>query len=182
MQETTTLARPYAKAAFEHAHDAGQLSLWSDALGVLATAMSDPLAKDFVTNPAATEEARIQLMQATLAARAFDAERDSLNNFINVLTYNRRLLLLPDIRLQFEALREEAEKTVTVQVSTFSPLSDAQAQKLVESMSRRLSRRVALQVEIDASLMGGAVIRAGDLVIDGSVRGKLQALSNGLAA
>ena len=105
-----------------------------------------------------------------------------VNHLVGLLADNKRLQALPDIYLQYEALRAEQEKTLTAKVSSFAVLTSAQQQHLISSLSQRLQRQVTLDVSIDTSLLGGAVIRAGDLVIDGSVRGKLNKLSSNLAA
>jgi F-type H+-transporting ATPase subunit delta len=105
-----------------------------------------------------------------------------VSNLIMLLAYNKRIILLPDIFAGFEALRAAQEKTAIVTVVTFSALNESQCVTLIERLSQRLQLRVTLDVSIDPSLLGGAVIRCGDFVIDGSVRGKLQKLSTSLAA
>ena len=179
MSDSTTIARPYAKAIFEYALAENKLAQWSAHLTTLAQAVLTPQAVDFIANPASTEEQHIELL-CELANKG--SKSDSLNNLIALLATNKRLMLLPDISALYEAHRAEQEKTLDVQVKSFSELSDAQQQRLVDSLSKRLQRKVALKISIDPSLLGGAVIRAGDLVIDGSVRGKLNKLSTGLAA
>ncbi|PYD07325.1 F0F1 ATP synthase subunit delta, partial [Pseudomonas syringae pv. syringae] len=98
------------------------------------------------------------------------------------LTTNKRLMLLPEIEALYEVYRAEQEKILEVDVVSYSELTPAQQQRLSESLSQRLSRKVSLKISIDPSLLGGALIRAGDLVIDGSVRGKLNMLGTSLAA
>lgn len=91
-------------------------------------------------------------------------------------------MLLPEIKALYEVYRAEQEKILEVDVVSYSELTPAQQQRLSESLSQRLSRKVSLKISIDPSLLGGALIRAGDLVIDGSVRGKLNMLGTSLAA
>lgn len=180
MSDSTTIARPYAKAIFEHALAEKKLAQWSEHLFVLAQAVLDERASSFIANPASTNEQHIELLQA--ACRIKNNENESLSNLIHLLALNKRLMLLPEIKALYEVHRAEQEKTLGVDVVSFSAVSDAQQQQLIESLSQRLQRKVSLNISIDPSLLGGAVIRAGDLVIDGSVRGKLNKLSTGLAA
>ena len=180
MSDSTTIARPYAKAIFEYALAEKKLSQWSDYLLVLAQTVLDTDAAIFIENPASTNEQRIELLQSVCQVNQDD--NSPLSNLINLLTINKRLMLLPEIKALYEVHRAEQEKTLGVEVISFSAVSVTQQQQLIESLSQRLQRTVSLNISIDSSLLGGAVIRAGDLVIDGSVRGKLNKLSTGLAA
>jgi len=180
MSDSTTIARPYAKAIFEHALKENKLAEWSAYLLALAQAVLLPEGAQFITNPAVTEEQQIKLLQAVTKVKS--NENKTLTNLITLLTTNKRLMLLPEINALYEAHRAEQEKTLDVDVTSFSTLSSAQQQKLIDSLSKRLQRKVSLKISIDPSLLGGAVIQAGDLVIDGSVRGKLNKLSTNLAA
>jgi F-type H+-transporting ATPase subunit delta len=180
MSESTTIARPYAKAIFAHALAEKKLAQWSEHLFILAQAVLAPLAFEFITNPASTDEQHIELLQSLCSPEA--KESKALNNLIVLLATNKRLMLLPAIKELYESHRAEQEKTLDVDVISFSTVSPAQQQQMIESLSQRLQRKVSLKISIDPSLLGGAVIRAGDLVIDGSVRGKLNKLSTGLAA
>lgn len=182
MSDTTTIARPYAKAIFEYAHAAGKLAPWSAILQGLAQAVLDPQANAFIRNPRAKIEQQSQLLSIFSQTDGFGAEVKAIENLILLLAKNKRLLLLPDICAQYEVLRAEQEKILTVHVQTFSALTPAQQQNLIQSLSQRLQRQITLDVTIDESLLGGAIIRAGDLVIDGSVRGKLSKLATDLAA
>ena len=178
MSESTTIARPYAKAIFELALAENQLEQWSGYLHLLAQAVLTPQASEFITNPATTVLQRMELLHVVIR---LDADQ-SLNNLISLLATNKRLMLLPEIEVLYQAYRAEQEKTLVVEVVSFSTVSIEQQQKLIVSLSQRLERKVSLEISIDTSLIGGAVIRAGDLVIDGSVRGKLNKLGTDLAA
>ncbi len=178
MSDSTTIARPYAKAIFESALAEKNLAEWSVGLMTLAQAVLNPEAAQFIENPASTVEQHIELLQGLINSGV----SESINNLISLLATNKRLMLLPEISALYEVLRAEQEKTLDVDVSSFSDLSAAQQERLIESLSQRLQRKVSLKISIDPSLLGGAIIRAGDLVIDGSVRGKLNKLSTGLAA
>jgi F-type H+-transporting ATPase subunit delta len=181
MSNTTTIARPYAKAIFEYALAAKKLSQWSEILHDLALAVLDEKAKLFIANPAASTEQQVDLL-LSLFAKAGSNEKEAIKNLIVLLAHNKRLMLLPDIKVLFEALRAEQEKTLQVKVYCFSELSTAQQSQLVSSLTQRLQREVTLDLSIDKSLLGGAIIHAGDLIIDGSVRGKLNKLRTDLAA
>lgn len=182
MSDMTTFARPYAKAIFQHAQVSKQLPIWSVMLHNLSLAVTEQNAKCFLDNPAVTPMQQSQLLCAVLNETNKSSEKKPVENFINLLVQNKRLSLLPDIFVQFEALRAAQEKRLTVHVSSFSKLSNAQQQNLIKSLSQRFQREITLNISIDSSLLGGAVIRAGDLVIDGSVRSKLNKLGTILAA
>lgn len=181
MADTTTIARPYAKAIFEHALAAKKLSQWSEVLDKLAFAVMNEATEQFVTNPAAHEEQQVELLMS-LFIKTGTEEKSEVENLVLLLAHNKRTLLLPDIKAQFEALRAEQEKTLQVNVVSFSELSTAQQKQLINSLSERLQRQVTLNLSVDETLLGGAVIHAGDLVIDGSVRGMLNKLGTELAA
>jgi F-type H+-transporting ATPase subunit delta len=181
MSDSITIARPYAKAIFEHALAEKKLVEWSANLTALTGAVLMPEVSQFIENPATTLEQHIGLLQEVIKAGSHKKE-ETMNNLVSLLATNKRLMLLPEIGALYEALRAEQEKTLDVEVRSFSDLSKAQQDRLIESLSKRLQRKVSLKINIDPSLLGGAVIRAGDLVIDGSVRGKLNKLSTDLAA
>lgn len=180
MSDSTTIARPYAKAIFEQALEQNKLAEWSDYLTILTHAILNPLAVDFIANPASTDEQKIELLKSICSAQIKDNE--SLSHLVTLLIMNKRVMLIPEIKVLYEIHRAEQEKILEVDVMSFSALSPAQQNKLVESLSKRLNRKVSLKISIDPSLLGGAVIQAGDLVIDGSVRGKLNKLGTSLAA
>ncbi len=182
MSDNTTIARPYAKALFQHALATKLLPEWSTILHDLAQVVLNSDAQQFIGNPATTAELQKQLVMAIFTHLKQATDLSSIDNLISLLAANKRLLLLPDVCAQFEVLRAEQEKTLTVGVTSFAALTSQQHQQLIERLSHRLQRQVTLEVSIDKSLLGGAVIRAGDLVIDGSVRGKLIKLGTDLAA
>lgn len=182
MADTTTIARPYAKAIFKHALEAKQLAAWSTILNDLAGAALSTDAVEFICNPATTAELHAQLLLVVCDKSHGTSDLKTVKNLVNMLAENKRLLVLPDIYAQYEALRTEQEKTLTANVSSFSALTSTEQQNLINALGQRLQRKVTLEVTIDKSLLGGAVIRAGDLVIDGSVRGKLNKLGTSLAA
>jgi F-type H+-transporting ATPase subunit delta len=180
MSESITIARPYAKAIFEHALAEKKLAEWSEYLSLLAQAVMTPQLADFIKNPASTSEQHIEILQAISALGT--KENKYLHNLISLLAHNKRLTVLPEIKALYEEHKAAEERTLDVDVISFSSLSPAQQQQMADSLSRRLQRQVSLHISIDPSLLGGAIIRAGNLVIDGSVRSKLNTLGAGLAA
>lgn len=177
MAERTTLARPYARAAFENARDGRQLAEWSRALAAAAAGVADPAVQTLLGSPKLPKEQLAQIF-IELAGRELG---DRGANFMRLLAENRRLGLLPEIAQGFAALRAEAERTIEATVVSASPLGDKERAALVQALKKRLDREVTLKCETDPRLIGGAVIRAGDLVIDGSVRSKLERLGHALA-
>lgn len=178
MAELSTLARPYAKAAFEHAVAAGALPQWSAMLDLLAALATDSRVAGVLAAPSLTASSKGDHLIA-LAGDALDAGGV---NFIRTLADNRRLALLPQIAEQFGRLKANLEMTVDVEVTSAHGMDPDQQQKLAQALRARLKREVRLNVTIDNSLIGGAVIRAGDTVIDGSIRGRLAKLAEALQA
>lgn len=177
MAETLTVARPYAQAAFLFASEHQVLKNWSDMLALLAAIAADPTMHELIDNPRLTET---QLADLIIGIGG-DRLNEKCANFVRVLADNRRLTLLPDIAALFEIERSRAEGRVQAELTTAFPATEAQQAKIIESLRRRLGREIELTCKTDASLLGGAIIRAGDLVIDGSVRGKLERLGTALS-
>jgi len=177
MAEAITVARPYALAAFDEARKQGDLKNWSDMLQSLAEAVVNVEVRAAITSP---RVARNQLENLMLALCG-DKVSVTCQNFIKLLVENQRLTLLPEITTLFEVMRAEAEKSVDVVVTSAFDLNDAQKQKISTAMKNRMGREVRLSCEIDRSLLGGIIIRAGDKVIDGSARTQLSELANALA-
>lgn len=176
MAELNTLARPYARAAFEFADDADKLQAWSQSLGLLAALVGESKILALLTNPALTAEAKA----GALIELCADEADDQLKNFIGVLAENKRLTLLPTILGQFEALKAEREKSVEVNIASAYELSDEQIANLKKALTDRLKRDVVLQTETDNTLLGGAYIQANDTVIDASLRGRLAKLAEAM--
>lgn len=176
--DTTTIARPYAKAAFQFAVQFNVLAQWSQFLQAAALVSRVPMVVHFLQHPTTTPSQHYELF-IDVCASMLD---ESSKNFLHILADNNRLSVLTDIATLFEALRAEQEKTVEVDVVSFMPLTEAQKEKIMSTLKQRLERDVVLQCKTDADLLGGAVIRAGDLVIDGSVRSKLNKLRHALTA
>lgn len=176
MAELSTLARPYAKAAFNAALDSQSLDAWSQQLATLAVISEQTQVEELITNPALSASDKA----AALKDIAGDAIGEGVINLINVLAENRRLSLLGEISMQYEALKADHEKSADVLVSSAFSLNDSEQKKLTEKLTAKLGRKVSLTVEIDEALIGGVLIKSGDLVIDGSVRGKLAKLADAM--
>ncbi len=176
MAELSTFARPYAKAAFEAAQQTNELAKWSETLQVLAAVTQQEKVESALENPALTDARKVEILSDLCQDSMFDAAR----NFLTVLGDNKRLSLLPEIVEQFETLKAELEKSVDVEVTSAFQLGEAQINRLTQALKTKLNRDVQVITTVDSSLVGGAVIRAGDLVIDGSVRGKLHKLAEAM--
>jgi F-type H+-transporting ATPase subunit delta len=178
MADRATIARPYARAAFAHARAGADLPGWSRLLGTAATVARDARVARLIGNPHVTSDELVGL----LAGIAGEAGGAGGRNFLRVLAANRRLALLPEIAAQFEALRAEVENVVDVEVVAAREIAPEQHKKLAAALARRLGREVRMHMRVDESLIGGAVVRAGDLVIDGSLKGRLERLASALTA
>src|SRR5690606_2875390 len=178
MADRTTIARPYARAAFEGAREDNRLGPWSEALRVGAAVVQDERVQRLLGNPLVRPAELAQLV-IEIAGDRLDQEG---RNFVNMLAENRRLGYIPEISRLFDELKDEAEGVVDVTVTSAAPLNEEQKRQLAEALSRRLNRRVRLHAQEDPSLIGGAVLRAGDLVIDGSLRSRLNQIAYELTA
>lgn len=177
MLEKTTIARPYAEAAFEQAQEEGALTEWSELLAVLAAVVSDEQMDTLLENPHVTDE---QLMQIITSVTG-DGLSTSRSNFIRILIEAERLQFAPQMAELFETRRLDVEGLANVEVVSAYPLEDAQRQRISEIMAKRLNRRIELEESTNKDLIGGAIIRNGDSVIDASLRGQLEELRNELA-
>ena len=177
MAEALTTARPYAQAAFEEAQKLGELKGWSEMLLSLAEAVIHPEVREVVTSPRFVKAQIEKLMEGLLGSQAPIQQR----NFVRILVENQRLLLLPEIVSLFEALRAEAEKTLNVVVDSAFELTAGQQEKIAATLKARLNREIKLVCKVNKELLGGIVIRAGDKVIDGSVRTRLGEMATALA-
>lgn len=173
MAELSTLARPYAKAAFEYARDNGQLSLWAEQLATAAAVAADDSLKTALNDPSLTAEQQAK----TLCDVCGDALGVESRNFIDVLAANKRIALLPEIYSLFAQYKANQEKTVDVEVISAFDLADDTRDQLVAVLGKKLERQVEVRTSTDKALLGGVLIRAGDLVIDGSIRGRLNKLA-----
>src|SRR5690625_663298 len=176
MAELSTIARPYAQAVFQLAEASGDYSRWSAALEVLNVAARDSNLEPLLGSPRIGRQELANLM-IDIAGDRLDQQGQ---NFVRLLAEGRRLALLPEIAAQYEELRARAEGTIDARLITAQPVDATASDKIAAALSERLNRKVTLTTETDPSLLGGAVVRAGDLVIDGSGRGRLERMAANL--
>lgn len=177
MADRLTIARPYAKAAFAKAQADGRLASWSGALARAAAAVGDERVRALFGSPKVTPEQLSQFI-AGIAGDELDAFG---RNFIAVLAEAKRLPFLPEIAQIFDQLKDDAERVVDVQITSAAPLGAEEA-KIVAALEQRFARKVRVEASVDPDLIGGAVVRAGDLTIDGSVKARLARLARELTA
>jgi len=173
MSQALTLARPYARAAFALARDNGAYAPWSNALAFAARVAADPQVADLLGSPKLGHADAVSLL-------AIDGASEQMRSFLDLLAVNRRLALLPEIAGLFEELRAEAERVVKARITSATALGDGELEGIKAALKKRLGRDVEIETAVDASLIGGAVIDAGDVVIDGSLKGKLGRLQSAL--
>lgn len=178
MAEKTTIARPYAKAAFQEAQADKHLALWSDRLRAAATAVRDPRVHELLGSPRLSGEDLAQFVMGVTGA-ALDEHGQ---NFFRMLGENHRLGYLPEISTLFDEYKDEAESVIDVTVTSAAPIDSAQQQALGVALERKLKRTVRLHCATDSTLIGGAVLRAGDTVIDGSLLSRLKRIAFELTA
>jgi F-type H+-transporting ATPase subunit delta len=170
------LARPYARAVFELASSKGELAQWSDQLALMAAVASNDAMRSLLDNPRLTRDDAANLM---IRACGDDIGEGAVN-LLKILAENDRLDQLPMINALFQQIRDEAEGTVHAEVLSAQPLSEEQKTAIASALKKRLGRDVQLNCSVNEDLVGGAVIRAGDLVIDGSAVEYLRQLSSAL--
>ena len=169
MADRLTIARPYARAAFEEARKNGGLAPWSEALQAAAIVVKDPRV---------TPQELAQLVDGIAAPQLGELGA----NFVRTLADNHRLGYLPEIAELFDTLKDDAEGVADVTLTSATPLDETQRAKISAALERRLKRKIRLHCATDPALIGGAVLRAGDLVIDGSLRTRLERIAYELTA
>lgn len=176
MSELATLARPYAAAVFKQAKETGTVDDWSGTLAFLAQLMAEPVVKNAASNP--------KLGRHAFAALVVDVCAQGLSeqgkNLIFLLAENGKLSLAGHIAALFEQYRAEEAGVLDARVASAFPLDDAETKKLAKALQKALGKKVRLEVSVDRALIGGIVVRAGDKVIDGSIKGQLQRLARRL--
>jgi len=174
MLEKTTIARPYAQAVFELAQEQGALSAWSGQLEILVRIATNEDMQHLLGDPRINKE-QLERLVLDLASDGLD---ESGQNLVKVLIGAERFEFCPEIQALFEALKAEAEKVIEVEIRSAYPLDDSEKQQLAEAIRSRLGRSVELDTNEDASLIGGVVVRAGDEVMDLSLRGRLEEMAS----
>lgn len=178
MADKTTVARPYARAAFEEARARKRLEPWSEALHVAAAVVADPRVVALLGNPHVTPEQLAQLVTG-IAGRKLG---DEGANFVRTLAANRRLAVLPEIAERFDTLKDAEQGVADVTITSAAPLDAGQQKALSAALARRLKRTVRINCVTEPALIGGAVVQSGDLVIDGSLRTRLARIAYELTA
>ena len=178
MAELTTVARPYAEAAFRIARDANALPAWSAMLSLLSEIAAEPKVAAALDNPKLTAPDKASLI-LSIAGDRLDA---SGRNFVRVLIDADRFGVLPQIRALFESLKSDTDGVAKARIDTAFPLTDVQAADLKAALERRFGRKIETTVNVDPSLVGGARITVGDTVIDGTIEAQLAAMANQLRA
>lgn len=176
MAELTTIARPYAKAVFAEAQEKKAIDAWSDDLSILAAYAADADLAKVLVHPSLTAQQQAQALLDVCG----DKLNEAAKNLVAVLAENKRLALLPEVSALYEELKAAMNNTVDVLVTTAFALTDTQQEKLAQALKARLKCDVRMNSDIDETIIGGAVIRAGDLVIDGSLTGKLAKLAEAM--
>lgn len=187
MADNYTIARPYAEAAFEVAQENGVLGELSESLAAGKTLMEDGQVESFLGNPSLTDEQRLRFLEGLFASVAGEGSilaggNRHGRNFLKLLLEYDRVGVLPEISDHFEALKARVENSVDVTVTAATEIGDALKAEISDALKERFGRDIVLTTKIDESLIGGAVIRAGDVVIDGSLRARLEGLANALVA
>ena len=176
MAERTTIARPYADAAFQTARDENALARWSEMVKLARAIGEDPQMVDALTSPRLDGDDKAALFLSI----AGDRFSEPMRNFVRVLIEADRIELLPEIAQLFESLRNDAEGVAQATIESALPLSDAQVAQITEALAKRFGKRIEAATSINPALIGGARIAVGDAVIDGSVRGKLEQMKHSL--
>jgi F-type H+-transporting ATPase subunit delta len=180
MADKNTIARPYAQAVFELAHEADDLEAWSKSLDVARSLLVDGRVVAYLADPAFSNEQRLDFLTGLFAkAKATKiAGKDKRGtNFLKLLLEYGRISVLPEIAEHFEVLKAKVENVVDVVITSASVIGKKQKNAISKALRERLGRDVNIETEIDENLIGGAVIKAGDVVIDGSLRSRLQGLA-----
>lgn len=178
MPAQNNVARPYAQALFELALEHDALSDWDDQIKLLAAVADDPVMADLTHDPHISSE--------QLSALIIDVCGDKLNqeggNLVRLLVRNNRVNAIRDIAQAYAVRKADAEKVIVAQMTTAAPLDEGRQKQFAQALQSKLGRSVDLEFEVDEELIGGAVIRAGDRVIDGSIKAQLEQLGMALGA
>lgn len=200
MADLSTLARPYAKAAFDYAKEHTSVNEWQDYLNVMNAIVSDKAFADYINNPAVAAQAKVATLKdlynqsspedsntvfktlSTAIEGGAQADSNAFVNFLTQLAEQDRLALLPSINERFGLLKAADAKEVYAYVTSAYPLTQVQEQLIEHRLATSLGAKVVLHVNVDPALIAGVTIKVGDKVIDDSVRGKLKQLKTQLTA
>ena len=173
MADFTTAARPYARAVYQQATETSSVEGWGDALGLMAAVVSDAAMIEVLDNPQLGKEHKGELLLKVVG----DKLNEQQKNLVKLMAENGRLKALPEVVAQFEVYRAEAEGKIDAEVVSAFPLSDEQEKTIVATLKAKLGREITLSTTTDESLIGGVVIKAGDTIIDGSMKSQLESLA-----
>lgn len=176
MSELTTAARPYARAVFELASEKGDLDAWSKTLAFMGAVASNDDVRAILDNPKLTRAGKADAFNDICG----DELNDEAKNLSRLLAEFDRLSILPEITTIFESLKDEAEGNIEATITSTQELSDDEIGRVTDALKSRLGRDVKVTTKIDESILGGMIIRAGDMVIDGSIQGRLQKMTHAL--
>jgi F-type H+-transporting ATPase subunit delta len=184
MADQSTIARPYAKALFDVANAEQKLGPWSDALNAAAAVLGDASARRVLGNPELDQAKRADFIRAvSVGLKGADVFETSQGKaLLTLLAENDRLVVLPEIAAQFNELKSEAENKVKATLVSATAVDAALAERVKQALKKRLGREVELSLAVDPSLIGGAIVRAEDMVIDGSVRTRLEQLARAMVS
>ncbi len=183
MADNNTIARPYAQAVFELANEAHELAGWSKSLETAGALLADGQVVAYLGDPAFSNEQRLEFLTGLFAkakASKISGKDKQGTNFLKLLLEYGRIGVMPEIAEHFEVLKADVENVVDVMVTSARAISKKQQDVISKALRERLGRDINLETEIDENLIGGAVIKAGDVVIDGSLRSRLEGLSTAL--
>jgi F-type H+-transporting ATPase subunit delta len=178
MAENTTVARPYAEAAFEVAREHNALASWSRMLSTVAALVRDPRVAQTLDNPRLVDAEKQSLLLSLMG----DALDEDGRSFVRVLVEGDRVNLLPEVAALFEQLKDQAEGAAKAEIETAFELTGTQLQDLTSALERRFGKRIEASVRVNRDLIGGARVTVGDTVLDGTVQAKLQAMASSLRA
>ena len=177
MSNVTTLARPYAKAAFDLADASDATARWNDMLALASALVSEESMANLLQSPEVSGKQTVEIL-SDVAGESFD---DRFRDYLSVLAENKRFRLIPEIAKLYQKLREEADKLLRVKVVSAFALDENQATRMKDALGRRFEREILLENEVDSSIIGGAIVYADGQVIDGSLKDRLAKLSNSLS-
>ncbi len=173
MADFTTAARPYANAVYDIANETATLGSWSDALANLANVVNDAQMSELLNNPEMGKEQKGELLIKVLA----DKLNEQQQNLVKLMAENGRLVIMQDVQEQFEVTRAKAENKVEAEVVSAFELSAQQTDELINTLKNKLGCDITLTTTVDESLIGGVVIKAGDTIIDASMKSQLDSLA-----
>ena len=177
MSEATIIVRPYAKAVFDVAKEAGTIAHWEQMLSLASEIASHPLASEYIRSPLYSKEEKIGLF-IDLFAKSFD---EMCVRLLKIMASFDRLWVLPSLYQAFVSLKKEAANQVDVRLVSAAQLDKKTLTHLEKAIADRLGRSIIVTQEIDHSILGGVIIKTGDLILDGSVRGRLMRLADNIS-